>query len=109
MYRIMIMTLSLIAIILVNVAANSIPFNGSTTVVIASRLPVLFMPAGYVFALSAIIYTLLAFWLYGFKRNNATTSQSLQNGRAILFTISCLLNIVWLLLWHFVGGFLVVY
>ncbi|WP_203248600.1 hypothetical protein [Sporosarcina beigongshangi] len=101
MYRIMIMTLSLIAIILVNVAANSIPFNGSTTVVIASRLPVLFMPAGYVFALSAIIYTLLAFWLYGFKRNNATSSQSLQSGRAILFTISCLLNIVWLLLWHY--------
>lgn len=79
MYRIMIMTLSLIAVGLVNVAANSIPFNGSTTAVIASRLPVLFMPAGYVFALWAIIYVLLAFWLYGFRQNNINVTQTLQN------------------------------
>lgn len=100
MYRIIMMTLSLIAIILVNVAANSIPFNGSTTAVIASRLPVLIMPAGYVFALWAFIYVLLALWLYGFRQNNMNVTQALQNWRAILFVVSCLLNIVWLLLWH---------
>ena len=101
MYRIMMMTLSLIAMIIVNAAANIIPVNGSTTVAIANRLPVLFMPSGYVFALSAIIYVLLAFWLYGFRQNNVNVTRTLQNWRAVLFVASCLFNIVWLLLWHY--------
>lgn len=101
MFRIMMMTLSLIAVFLVNVAANTIPINGTTTAVIANRLPVLFMPAGYVFALWAIIYVLLAYWLYGFRRNNVQVSETLQNWRAILFVASCLFNIIWLLLWQY--------
>ena len=36
MLRMIIMTISLIAVVLVNVAANIIPFNGSTTVEIAT-------------------------------------------------------------------------
>ncbi|WP_318616472.1 tryptophan-rich sensory protein [Sporosarcina sp. YIM B06819] len=101
MYRIMMMTLSLIAVVLVNVAANSTTFNGNTTVEIANRLPVLFMPAGYTFALWAIIYVLLGFWLYGFRHNNLNANQTIQNWRATLFVASCLLHIVWLLLWHY--------
>ncbi|MFJ7936607.1 tryptophan-rich sensory protein [Sporosarcina sp. NPDC096371] len=100
MNRMIIMTLSLIAAVLVNVATNIIPFNGSTTVEIASRLPVLVMPAKYVFALWAIIYVLLAYWLYNFNRNNVHVSHTLQNWRATLFVISCLLHIAWTLLWH---------
>lgn len=101
MYRIMMMAFSLIAVSMVNVAANTIPINGTTTAVIANRLPVLVMPAGYVFALWPIIYILLAYWLYGFRRYNVQVSKTLQNWRAILFVASCFFNIVWLLLWHY--------
>lgn len=101
MYRIMIMTFSLVAVVLVNAAANIIPFNGSTTVAIANRLPVLFMPAGYTFALWSIIYVLLGFFLYGFRQNNPNVSQIVQHWRTTLFVASCFLHIVWLLLWHY--------
>ncbi len=101
MFRIMMMTLSLIAVVIVNAAANLIPFTGSTTWEIASRLPVLFVPAEYVFSIWAIIHVLMAFWLYCFHQNTDNVGYGLQNWRAILFVISCLLTIIWLVLWHY--------
>ena len=68
MFRIIIMTLSLIAVILINAAANIMPLNGKTTGEIANRLPVLFTPANYVFFIWPVIYLLLAYWLFGFRR-----------------------------------------
>ena len=69
MFRIIIMTFSLIAVVLVNAAANIMPINGKTTGEISNSLPVLFTPAGYAFSIWAVIYLLLAIWLYGFMRN----------------------------------------
>ena len=100
MYRLMMMTFSLIAVVLVNVAANIMPFNGSTTGEIANRLPVLFIPAGYAFIILAFIYGMLALWLVGFWQNKAAVSPTLQNLRTALFGLSCLLNIAWIVLWH---------
>lgn len=101
MFRIMIMIFSLIAVILVNAAANIMPINGKTTGEISNSLPVLFTPAGYVFSIWAVIYLLLAIWLYGFMRNKATVEHALFTRRAVLFVTSCLFNIAWILLWHF--------
>ncbi|MBE1555883.1 tryptophan-rich sensory protein [Sporosarcina limicola] len=101
MFRMILMILSFIAVVTLNVVANSFPLNGQTTGEIASKLPVLFTPAGYVFLIWAIIYALLAFWLYGFWQNNKKIDPMLQNRRSALFIFSCLLNIVWILLWHY--------
>jgi hypothetical protein len=101
MFRIIIMTLTLIAVIIVNAAANILPINGKTTGEISNSLPVLFTPADYVFSIWAVIYLLLAFWLYGFIHNKTNIYHALFNRRVILFMISCLLNIAWILLWHF--------
>lgn len=101
MFRIMMMTFSLIAAILVDIAANIVPFNGITTGEIANRLPVLFMPSGYVYAIWAVIYILLIVWLYGFWQDTKNSNHSLQNGRAALFISSSLLNIAWILFWHY--------
>lgn len=101
MFRILLMALSLIAVIIVNAAANILPINGKTTGEISNSLPVLFTPAGYVFSIWTVIYLLLAFWLYGFIRNKENIEHALFNRRAVLFIISCLFNIAWILLWHF--------
>ena len=101
MLRITIMTLSLIAVVLMNTVANILPLNGSTTGEIANQLPVLFIPAGYVFCIWVIIYLLLACWLFGFKQDKNNSNRLTLNLRAILFSLSCLFNIIWIILWHF--------
>ncbi|MER2089332.1 MAG: tryptophan-rich sensory protein, partial [Sporosarcina sp.] len=68
---------------------------------ISNSLPVLFTPADYVFSIWAIIYLFLAIWLYGFKQNKKNIEHALFNRRAILYILSCLFNIAWILLWHF--------
>lgn len=100
MLRMIIMTLSLSAVILINALANILPLNGSTTGEIANRLPVLFIPAGYVFVIWIVIYVLLGCWLFGFKRNQGIPEYAPHTLRVILFSLSCLLNIAWILLWH---------
>ena len=101
MFRILLMVLSLIAVIVVNATANILPINGKTTGEISNSLPVLFTPADYVFSIWAVIYMLMAFWLYGFIRNKANVEHALFNRRAVFFVISCLFNVAWILLWHF--------
>lgn len=101
MFRIIIMTFSLIAVVLVNAAANIMSINGKTTREISTSLPVLFTPAGYAFSIWAVIYLFLAIWLYSFMRNKVTIDHALFNRRVVLFVLSSLLNITWILLWHF--------
>ena len=77
MFRLIIMTLSLVAVIIVNATANILPLNGKTTIEIANRLPILFTPANYVFVIWIIIYALLACWLFGFWRSEEKVSQAM--------------------------------
>ncbi|MCZ2260227.1 tryptophan-rich sensory protein [Sporosarcina sp. G11-34] len=110
MLRIIIMTISLIAVIAVNGATNIMPFNGSTTGEISKRLPVLFTPASYVHFIWPVIYILLAFWIFGFWKNRTKNNATLQKRRAILFTTSTVLNIALIVLWlteHFIWAMLV--
>jgi tryptophan-rich sensory protein len=101
MLNVILMTISLIAVVVVDVAANIVPFNGSTTGEIANKLPVLFTPASYVLIIWPALYVLLAFWLYGYFRSIGNNTKPLRNRRAFLFILSCLLNITWIVLWHY--------
>ena len=75
MFRMIIMTLSLVAVIIVNATANILPLNGKTTIEIINRLPILFTPANYVFVIWIVIYVLLACWLFGFRRSEEKVGQ----------------------------------
>jgi hypothetical protein len=101
MLRFFMMTFSLLTVITVNVAANIMSLNGSTTVEIANKLPVLFIPKGYVFSIWVVIYLLLAVWLYDFWHNHKTVNKNEYNIRTLLFLLSCLFNISWIVLWHY--------
>lgn len=109
MSRILLMTLSLCAVILLNINARFFSLNGNTTGEIANRLPLLFLPANYVLIICWLLYILLFFWIFNFNKNREEMSSAHQNRVTFLFVLSCLLHIAWIFLWHFglfTGSFL---
>ena len=91
---------AVIATITMNILANALPLNGQNTGDISDRFQVLFVPAGYVFAIWGLIYIgFLAFGVY-----QALPSQR-ENPRlrrvGYLFVLSCVANIAWLFCWHY--------
>jgi benzodiazapine receptor len=96
----LIVVLSVLATLVVNGLANALPINGQTTAEISDRFPVLFTPAGYVFAIWGLIYLgLIAFAIYQAlprQRDNPRLARSRP-----WLALSGLANIAWLLLWHY--------
>ncbi|UOQ87362.1 tryptophan-rich sensory protein [Gracilibacillus salinarum] len=91
---------ALLLVVVVNALANIIPINGMTTGEISNQLTVLFTPAGYVFSIWGLIYLLLAIWVFAqlpSNRRNAPVYQACSE----LFWISSILNVAWLLCWHY--------
>jgi hypothetical protein len=86
-----------IATVAVNALANIIPLGGLTTGELSGLYDNLFTPPGYVFIIWGVIYLLLAvfsYYQYG-------ADDSLHKRIDILFIASCLLNSVWIFLWHY--------
>lgn len=91
---------AIVATIFVNYLANALPINGKTTGEISDQFEVLFVPAGYVFAIWGLIYL----GLIGFAIYQALPSQRenpLLRKVGYLFALSCAANIAWLFLWHY--------
>ncbi|MCZ0704358.1 hypothetical protein J2T56_002706 [Natronobacillus azotifigens] len=90
----------LAAVIIVNALANILPINGYNTGEISDRIEVLFTPAGYVFSIWGIIYLLLFTWVMR-QWPEQRRDLPLYRDTAVLFWVSSILNISWLLLWHY--------
>jgi len=84
----------------VNVLATTLPLNGQDTGEISDRFQVLFVPAGYVFAIWGVIYLgWIAFVIFQFQ---ASQKESARLGRlGYLFAISNIANAAWLFCWHY--------
>lgn len=92
--------LGFVAVIIVNALANTTVLNGMRTGDISDKYPTLITPAGYAFMIWSVIYLLLlGFIVYQFRR----TTESRESVQRIgpWFALSCLFNIVWLLLWQY--------
>jgi benzodiazapine receptor len=92
--------LAVLATLIVNGLANALPLNGHMTGAISDQFKVLFVPAGYVFAIWGVIYIgLIAFAIY-----QALPSQR-ENDRlkriGYWFALGCAANIAWLFAWHY--------
>ncbi len=92
--------LTFLGVVVVNGLANALPINGITTGEISDSFPVLFTPAGYVFAIWGLIYLLLL----GFVIYQALPAQ--RDDRRIerigpWFILSNLLNATWIFLWQY--------
>lgn len=101
MSRILLMTLSLCTVLLLNITASFFSLNGNTTSEITNRLPLLFVPAGYVLVICWLLYIMLFFWIFNFNKTSYKMSSTHQNRVTFLFVLSCLLHIAWIFLWHF--------
>jgi translocator protein len=92
--------LGLLLVVIVNALANTLPLNGQTTGEISNRLNVLFTPAGYVFSIWGLIYLLLFIWVLRQLPKNRR-NLPLYESTSGLFLLTCMLNILWIFLWHY--------
>ncbi len=91
---------ALVVVLVMNFLSNAIPFNGLTQGDLSELYPVLITPAPYVFSIWGLIYLgLIAFVVYQalpqFRENPAVKAVG------ILFAVSCVFNVLWLFLWHY--------
>lgn len=91
---------ALVAVLATNYAATALPLNGRDTGAISDAYPVLFTPAGYVFAIWGLIYLLLiGFVAYQLRPAPADVERLGRiNG---LFLLGALANVAWLFCWHY--------
>ncbi len=101
-------TFAFCAMVLVNFLANVIPFGGNTTGEVSAAYPNLFTPAPITFAIWGVIYLLLGlFVLYQWGIfDNGEHSDRVRQQVGYWFAVSCLLNIEWIVAWHFHAIFL---
>ncbi|MCQ2604032.1 MAG: tryptophan-rich sensory protein [Spirochaetia bacterium] len=90
------------AMVAVNALANMLPIGGNTTGEVSAAYPNLFTPAAVTFAIWGIIYLLMAFFTIYQLDISGRSEHSLmvRNKIGIWFAVSCLLNIIWIFLWH---------
>ena len=101
-----------VAMIAVNVLANALPINGRTTGAISDAYENLFAPAGLTFAIWGVIYLLLGGaralparpvpWRGTTKRGAGESRRvALLERVGVLFSLSSLANVAWILSWHY--------
>jgi tryptophan-rich sensory protein len=84
--------------VLMNYLANALPLGGKTTGELSAQYPNLFVPAGITFSIWGIIYLLLlAFVLLQFRAEN----RAMINAIGFFFAVSCILNAIWIIAWHY--------
>ncbi len=97
--------LTILATLVVNVLANSLPINGLTTGEISDRFDVYFVPAGYVFSIWGLIYIgLIAFAVYQALPSQRENPRLRAAGWWV--ALSGLANSLWIFLWHYEQFFL---
>lgn len=100
-----IVVLTYVGMLITNILANTLPINGITTGAVSDSYENLFAPAGITFTIWGVIYLLLmiySFFQLGIVLKEANEKRSLLiKNIGILFSISSVANIVWILSWHY--------
>ncbi len=85
-------------VIVINTLANALPINGLNTGQLSDRYPSLFTPAGFTFSVWGVLYLLqLSFVIVQFWIKQESYFKSLSQW----FWVSCLANVTWILMWHY--------
>lgn len=90
----------------INYLSNALPINGKTPGQLSDLYVNYFVPAGFTFAIWGIIYgSLLAsivVQVFGFFNSNIASKINLAvETIGFDFIISCIINVAWLLAWHY--------
>lgn len=91
-------TIGLIVVIYVNYLANALPINGYSTGQLSDFYPNLFVPAGITFSIWGVIYLFLIAFVIGQWSNKF---KSITNSIGYYFFFNCLMNISWIVAWHY--------
>lgn len=84
--------------LVMNYLANALPLNNKTTGELSDSFPNLFVPAGLTFSIWGVIYLLLiVFCVVQFTGPNKEVIANIS----WLFGISCVLNALWIVFWHY--------
>lgn len=83
-----------------NVVIEAGRLGGVTSATVAYGMFAWFTPAGYVFSIWSLIYVALIVWLVSYTRG-APARRARFTPTAGLFVASSVLNVLWLVLWHF--------
>jgi hypothetical protein len=84
--------------LVMNYLANALPLNNKTTGELSDSFPNLFVPAGLTFSIWGVIYLLLiAYCVVQFTGSGREVTSELS----WLFGISCILNALWIICWHY--------
>ncbi|MBI9049969.1 MAG: hypothetical protein JEZ00_11150 [Anaerolineaceae bacterium] len=90
----------LLFMLFIKILADTLPLNNLTGTQVSAAIPALFNPAGYVFVIWWFIYlSMLAFGVYQLlpaQKNNLRIQQM-----GYWFTLSCVLNSLWIVFWHY--------
>ncbi|HBZ21628.1 MAG TPA: hypothetical protein DEO60_10890 [Bacteroidales bacterium] len=81
-----------------NYLANALPLNNKTTGELSDSFPNLFVPAGITFSIWGVIYLLLI--VYCVLQFTGSGKEAISD-IGWLFSISCILNAIWILFWHY--------
>jgi hypothetical protein len=97
-YMIRFLNLFLFAgMVVMNYLANALPLNNKTTGELADAYPNLFVPVGITFSIWGVIYLLLAVYcVVLFTRSGRSASEI-----SVPFALTCLMNGMWIVCWHF--------
>ena len=97
--------LALIAMLTVNALSSILPINGVTPKEVSDRYPNLFVPAPLTFAIWGVIYLLVfGYVLYQlglFRRKGEAVNAALLNKIGLVFIVSSVLNLSWVIAWHY--------
>ncbi len=84
--------------VVMNYLANALPINNKTTGEVSAAYDNLFVPAGITFSIWGVIYLmLLVFCILQFREQN----KAVINIIGWAFAVSCILNSLWILSWHY--------
>lgn len=89
-----------LGVIAVNVLSVTLPLGGHTTGEISDKYHTYLTPAGYAFSIWSLIYVLLAGFIV-YQLRSGTGSRNSVQSIGIWFVLSCIFNMSWLFLWHY--------
>jgi hypothetical protein len=87
-------------VILLNVLANALPINSQTQAEISAKYPSLFTPAGFTFSIWGVIYLMLLVFVI-WQALPAQRSNEKIASMSRYFQINCLMNALWMVVWHY--------
>ncbi len=99
-WRPWLVVLAWLVMVAVNALANTLPINGITTGEVSNLYPTLIAPAAYVFSIWGVIYLGLGVYAI-FQARPRQRQHPVLLRLAPWFIASCLVNSLWIVLWHY--------